>query len=145
MDFTMQFGNPTFMLSTSADEKTIKQRWMKKNETEEITEEQAPEFGTRAIADSECRSELKTTLKTLTTKVNFIELESNCSIESTCKTLKSQFTPRVLLVNHEKRLGIDTTCSNLAIKWNMIYISAYQLIKQHITQQTEWGHKLLAV
>jgi hypothetical protein len=52
------------------------------------------------------------------------------------------FMPRVMIVNHEKRLGIDTTCSNLAIKYNMIYISAYQLIRNHILQGTEWGNKL---
>ena len=50
----------------------------------------------------------------------------------------------VLLVNHEKRLGIDTTCANLAIKYNMIYISAYQIIKQNIEGNTDWGKKLLA-
>lgn len=54
------------------------------------------------------------------------------------------FQPRVLLVNHEKRLGIDTTCANLAIKYNMIYISSYQIIKQHIEGDTEWGKRLTA-
>jgi hypothetical protein len=49
-----------------------------------------------------------------------------------------------MIVNHEKRLGIDTTCSNLALKYNMIYISAYQLIKNHITNGTDWGQKLVA-
>ena len=47
-------------------------------------------------------------------------------------------------MNHEKRLGIDTTCANLAIKYNMIYISSYQIIKQHIEGNSEWGKKLLA-
>jgi len=32
----------------------------------------------------------------------------------------------------------------LAIKYNMIYISAYQVIKNHIEQKTEWGKKLVA-
>jgi len=39
---------------------------------------------------------------------------------------------------------VDTTCSNLAIKYNMIYISVYQLIKHHLSKQTSWGRKLLA-
>jgi hypothetical protein len=47
-----------------------------------------------------------------------------------------------LIVNHEKRLGIDTTCSNLAIKYQLVYISAYQLIRQHIQSNTKWGKKL---
>ena len=40
-------------------------------------------------------------------------------------------------------MTVDTTCANLAIKYNLIYISVYQLIKQHIEQNTEWGEKLL--
>jgi hypothetical protein len=48
----------------------------------------------------------------------------------------------VIIINHEKRLGIDTTCSNLAIKYQLIYISAYQLIRQHIQSNSKWGQKL---
>jgi len=50
----------------------------------------------------------------------------------------------VILVNHEKRLGVDTTCANLAIKYNMVYLSAYQVIKQHIEEKTDFGRRLLA-
>jgi hypothetical protein len=49
----------------------------------------------------------------------------------------------VIIVNHEKRLGIDTTCANLSIKYNMIYISAYQLIQKNIEGNTAWGQRLL--
>ena len=65
-------------------------------------------------------------------------------METTFGELTGKFSPQVILVNHEKRLGIDTTCANLAIKYNMIYISAYQIIKQHIEGNSEWGKKLLA-
>ena len=50
----------------------------------------------------------------------------------------------MLVVNHEKRLDVDTACSNLAIKYNMIYLSVYQLIKQHITECTALGKELVA-
>jgi hypothetical protein len=50
----------------------------------------------------------------------------------------------VILVNHEKRLAVDTPCANLAIKYNMIYISAYQVIRDHIKNNTVWGKKLMA-
>ena len=52
--------------------------------------------------------------------------------------------PRVILVNHEKRLSVDTTCANLGIKYNMLYISVYQLIKQHIEENTSFGRALVA-
>jgi hypothetical protein len=47
------------------------------------------------------------------------------SVEGLTKDLNSKFSPKVVLVNHEKQLGVDNSCSNLAIKYNMIYISAY--------------------
>jgi hypothetical protein len=58
--------------------------------------------------------------------------------------LKERFAPKVILVNHEKRLTVDTTCANLAIKYNFLYISVYQTIKQHIETNTDFGKKLVA-
>ena len=60
------------------------------------------------------------------------------------KELQNKVSPKVVLVNHEKKLNVDTTCANLAIKYNMIYISAYQVIRQHIKHNTDWGKKLIA-
>jgi len=53
------------------------------------------------------------------------------------------FGYKVVIVNHEKRLPVDTACSNLAIKYNMLYLSVYQLIRMHVKKQTPIG-KLLA-
>ncbi len=61
------------------------------------------------------------------------------SLETVIKEITSKFSPKVILVNHEKNLPVDTTCANLAIKYNMVYISAYQTIKSHILSKTEWG------
>jgi len=77
-------------------------------------------------------------------RISTYNIQTDQSLESTNKELANYFLPKVLLVNHEKRLGIDTTCANLAIKYNMIYISAYQIIKHHIEGNTDWGKKLLA-
>jgi hypothetical protein len=48
----------------------------------------------------------------------------------------------VILVNHEKRIEVDTACSNLAIKYNMLFLSVYQLIKDEITAETVLGRAL---
>ena len=37
---------------------------------------------------------------------------------------------------------MDVPCSNLSIKYNMLYISAYQLIRNHIKGNTEFGKRL---
>lgn len=58
-------------------------------------------------------------------RVSIIQLNTSTSVESTMKELQNKVSPKVVLVNHEKQLGVDTTCANLAIKYNMIYISAY--------------------
>lgn len=52
-------------------------------------------------------------------------LSTDDSEETLLRTLKNQYAPKVILVNHEKRLNVDTTCANLAIKYNLVYISVY--------------------
>ena len=64
-------------------------------------------------------------------------------MEGAARQLRELFSARVILVNHEKRLDVDTVCANLAIKYNMLYISVYQLINQHINDKTELGKFLL--
>lgn len=61
-----------------------------------------------------------------------LTLNTDSSEETILSELKDFFAPKVILVNHEKRLTVDTTCANLAIKYNFLYISVYQTIKQHI-------------
>lgn len=62
---------------------------------------------------------------------NLHTINSN-TIEGAIQSLKALFSAKVIFVNHEKRLDVDTVLSNIAIKYNMLYISVYQLIKQHI-------------
>lgn len=64
------------------------------------------------------------------------------SEETINNELKAALKPKVILVNHEKRLTVDTTCANLAIKYNLLYISVYQIIKHHIENNTQFGKKL---
>jgi len=45
------------------------------------------------------------------------------------KEVNKEFSAKVMLVVHEKRIDVDTACSNLAIKYNLLYISVYQLIR----------------
>ena len=63
-------------------------------------------------------------------------------LDRTTAHLKALFAPKIVLVNHEKRLAVDIPCSNLSIKYNMLYISVYQLIREHIEGDTEWGKQL---
>lgn len=73
-----------------------------------------------------------------------IDTSKIASIESLAKELNNNFSAKVVLVNHEKSVPVDSVCSNVAIKYNMLYISAYQVIKKHILDKDEWGQKLEA-
>ena len=73
-----------------------------------------------------------------------INMATDVSLETMHNNLRDLFAFKVVIVNHEKRLSVDSQCANLATKYNMLYISVYQLIKQHICGQTEFGKQLEA-
>lgn len=146
--FMEQFGLPTFVLSLTAgsneaeDQAEIQTRWSKLNEDAECGEDQIALLKDDLAAYNTLSEGVIGAYKQNAGRVQLLNLDTKASLETTKKDLVSKFKPQVILINHEKRLGIDTTCSNLAIKYNMLYISAYQIIKQHITGKTEWGAKL---
>lgn len=59
------------------------------------------------------------------------------------KAFINNFAIKVLLVKHAPNHSVDTQCSNISIKYNMVYLSATKIIKNHIEKNTEWGAKLL--
>lgn len=73
-----------------------------------------------------------------------ITVNTDASLESTLERLRSDFCAKIILVNHENKLEVDTACSNLAIKYNMLYLSVYQLIKDHVEKSTKLGQALVA-
>ena len=130
-----------------AKEATIKERYCKDKELDavpEVEEGGENEFKTNEDASEKLKESMAEATLEVTDRISTYNIQTDQSFESTQKELANYFLPKVLLVNHEKRLGIDTTCANLAIKYNMIYISAYQIIKGHIEGNTDWGKKLLA-
>ena len=72
-------------------------------------------------------------------RVQKIVFQTGVSKETLISDIKAQFSAKVILVNHEKRIDVDTACSNLAIKYNMLYLSVYQLIRSEIMAQTQLG------
>jgi hypothetical protein len=144
IQFAQGFGAPEFVLNLTVNDKLYKDRFCKKNEVDDIPEDQLEEHKALKEADEALRAQLAESYKAHAGRVNLMTVSTDASLETTSNELRNKFSPKVILVNHEKRLGIDTTCANLAIKYNMIYISAYQIIKAHIEGKTDFGHKLLA-
>jgi adenylate kinase family enzyme len=136
-------GIPDYIMVLDSDLEVRKKRFLAKAEAEEWGEEHEEETknlpnNTQALVDHTQRKFEGTSPD------RFRILEFNLSAESMQKQLNDELSPKVILVSHDKRLASDTTCSNLAIKYNLIYISVYQLIRKHIEGNTEFGRQLLA-
>ena len=65
-----------------------------------------------------------------------ITFETGVSMETLKTNIRAKFSAKVVLVNHEKRIDVDIACSNLAIKYNMLYMSVYQIIRTEILAET---------
>jgi hypothetical protein len=133
-----QFGVPDFLLCLEVDRDKKKARYNAMKEQEDYTDEDKEAIK----ADVENVKAKKQALQTAFEGVTPITQATDAATEAVCKEISSKFCPKLILVNHEKKLPVDTICANLALKYNMLYISAYQLIKYHIVSDTAWGQKL---
>lgn len=138
LGFIENFGCPDFAIFLTAAEKTIKERWCKKNEAEEVPEDAMENIKADSATNGARRDDLIQYFEQFGGRVNILQINTSIvsSVEGLSKDLNSKFSPKVVLVNHEKQLNVDNSCANLAIKYNMIYVSAYQVIKQHIEGKT---------
>lgn len=142
--FASEFGAPSFHLQLQADKDLIQERFRKRNEIEgdELNEDQLAELESQKKAAEAEKKVIDQALKDCGGKTRVIELNTDASLESTLERLRSDFCAKVILINHENRLHVDTACANLAIKFNMLYVSVFQLIKEHIEKQTPIGKAL---
>ena len=138
-------GRPAYLINCQADAKEIEGRFKTKNEiTEDLGEEDAQALKDKAAKAIEDMQKLRTCWDSIINRVTQIEFDTGCSKESLIAEIRSKFCAKVILVNHERRFSVDTACSNLAIKYNLIYMSVYQLIKKEVLAQTPLGRALEA-
>ena len=117
------------MITCQADKTDIENRFKEKNEiAEDLPEEEKSNLAEKAAQAVEDCQKYKTCWGDVMSRVKQITLDTGVSKESLVAEIRSQFSCKVILVNHEKRIDVDTACSNLAIKYNMYYMSVYQLI-----------------
>jgi len=131
INMSEEFGLPNFLIHTDASKATINDRYKKANEVDDIGEEAAQELVDAATKDEANQKEFEERFiqSDIMKKMHTVSTET---MEGCNRALKNIFSPKVVLVNHEKRLDVDIVCSNLAIKYDFLYISVYQLIRQHI-------------
>ena len=75
-------------------------------------------------------------------RIQQVEFDTACSKEILLQKIREQFSAKVILVNHEKQIDVDVSCANLAIKYNMLYMSVYQLIRGEIRAESDLGRAL---
>ena len=137
-----QFGLPTFAIQVTCDKKVTEDRWKKMNEADEIGEEAAQELDDENKKADKCNNEVQAAYQACKDKVRLISVNTDGSNDAVVESLRGNFAAKIILVNHEKRLEVDTTCANLAIKYNMLYLSVYQLIKAAVCNNTELGKRI---
>lgn len=138
-----ELGLPSFSIHCTCEKKTVEERFKKANETEEIGEEAQAELDGQARQDVEAQKEIAGIFEgaNLQHKLMSVTCESH---ETAVNQVRGKFSAKVIVVNHDKHLVVDTICSNLAIKYDMLYLSVYQLIKTHVQACTPLGKQLIA-
>lgn len=149
MDFInamhLEFGLPSFSIHCECGNSAVNERFKKKTENDgDIGEDDATQLEESAKKAQATKEEIEAVFDQANIKNKLITLTTEGSLETTLNQLRGKFSAKVIIVNHEKRLDVDTTCSNLAIKFNMLYLSVYQCIKAHITSNSAIGKELLA-
>ena len=140
------FGTPSALITTACDAKEIESRYKKDKEMEaeaELGEDDVNELKDRAAAAVKDAEKWRAAIGAFGDKVRDITFETGVSDETLSGEIRQQFCAKVIIVKHDKRHNVDVVCSNLAIKYNMLYISVYQLIKQEIESNSQIGQDLL--
>jgi hypothetical protein len=143
-NLTNIMGLPDNVIQTQCDMEVIKKRFKAAKEIEEIGEEHAEELAKEAEKYNGSVGAWQALVERHQGRVGYHQIPTDVSQATTNKALDEIFSAKVILVNHEKRLATDTTCCNLAIKYNLVYISAYQLLRHHIENDTPYGKRLAA-
>ena len=135
-------GIPDYVFHIDCDLAVRKKRYLKAAEAEEWTEEHEEQTKNLGGNTQIFLDHIKQKYAGVSPD-RFRVLEFNLSEDSMKKQINDELSPKVILISHDKRLSSDTTCANLAIKYNLIYISVYQIIRKNIEGNTEFGRKLL--
>ena len=118
-------GVPNFVMFMTAKEDTIKARFMKKNEVEELSEEQVADLKADSDVNKARRLNMQKKLAKYADKCTQISQNTDITLENLKNQIKSKFSPGLLVVKHDTKIAVDSPCSNLSLKYNMLYLSAH--------------------
>lgn len=138
-------GTPDYLCYLDASEAAWKKRWLVRNELEEWTEALDEEVANYPDNSQQIVEFFEQKYAGVPAdRFWFITINASQTEAGTIDDIKNTFAPKVILLVHDKRFVTDTPCSNLAIKYNLLYLNAFQLIREEIRKQTPLAAKLLA-
>lgn len=138
-----EFGPPSFWLPVTCNADTAGERFKKKNEQDDLTEDNIQDLKDQNDAYKAQSDELNKAFEPFSNMQIFDVLETDRSEEATMGALKNLYRAKIVIVNHAPSLPVDTPCANLAIRYNMLYLSVHQLIREHIRSNSKMGQRLL--
>jgi hypothetical protein len=141
---TEALGPASFWLPVSCDSATAGERFKAKNEADELTEDNVGELKEMDDAAKAAQEELAACLEKCGGTKVYDCLLTNKSDEAVKGELTGLFRAKIVIVNHSPSLQVDTPCANLAIRFNMLFLSVHQLIRENIKNNTAMGEKLMA-
>lgn len=123
-------GVPDYFIYLDATIAARKKRWLVRNELEEWTEALDEEVANYPDSSLSVFSHIGDKYADVPQdRFKIYRINSSQTEAGTFEEIHSYFAPKVILLIHDKRFVTDTPCSNLAIKYNLLYINAYQLIR----------------
>ena len=87
LTFVSKFGSPSFVILLTADDQFVKERWMKRNEAEEVPEDAMEGLKNDNNVNKERKTFFTTAFAATPGRVSMIELNTGTSIETTTKDL----------------------------------------------------------
>ena len=135
---------PTSVVDLDCEDAKIEERFKKANEiTDELSEEQKEALD-KELAASAAAKQFVETFSQQNEKVPIAQVITSLSEEKGRSMAQAHFQPKIVLLSHEKRFQTDTPAANLSLRHRFLYISVYQLIREHVRKNSPLAQKLMA-
>ena len=133
-------GPPAFFVELTCNNNELKERYKKKNEVQELGEDQVAEID-KGISTHETILKSLEPIKSLEF-VQAVEINTDGSEEQTSQYVRGIFEANLMLITNEESIEVATILQNLSIKYNFLYISLADIIQAEINADTEIGREL---
>ncbi len=134
-------GPPAYYIELHCDAPVLKERHKKKNELQELAEEQNAELD-KTYANFAAIMQGLAKLQE-NPHVAFCPVSTAQAEDLTVRDLRGIFEPKLVLLKHDSNINVDVILTNLSIKYDFLYINVTGLIKREIESgNTEMGTRL---